>query len=169
MRRKINNHVTILGGGPSLSKTPNLEGPFIGVNMSMLHWPCEHGIWVDRQWWLKWNVDIPQDTQQWTTGTGYPSNVNRIKVQVKNSGAAAIHLAMQLGYHEIFLAGFDFGPVNGKANYHTHYTRRIESSRWYRDNWYLDFLNIQTLANESGVQIWNLNEDSKLTLFPFKV
>lgn len=158
--------VTILGGGPSLTKTPNLEPPFIGVNMSMLHWPCEHGVWIDRQWWLKWGRDIPDTTQQWSIRSGYPPHVQTLKISVKNSGAAAIHLAMQLGYTQIYLAGFDFGPVNGQPNWHKHYTRKTESPLWYREQWYLDFLHIQALAEEKGVQIWNLNPESKLTLFP---
>jgi hypothetical protein len=158
--------VTILGGGPSLTKTPNLEPPFIGVNMSMLHWPCEHGVWIDRSWWTKWNADIPEGTQQWSIRSGYPPHVNILKVPVKNSGALAIHLAMQLGFAEIHLAGFDFGPVAGQNNWHTHYTRRTESPLWYREQWYLDFFHIQTLAEDKGVHIWNLNPDSKLTLFP---
>jgi hypothetical protein len=167
MRRVISRHVTILGGGPSLTKTANLEPPFIGVNMSALHWPCDHVVWVDRSWWTKWAEDIPQGTQQWTIRKHYPAHVNYLDVLVKNSGAAAIHLAMQLGYTTIYLAGFDFGPVGGQTNWHTHYNRRAESPLWYRDQWYLDFLNIQTLANERGIEIINLNPDSKLTLFPY--
>ena len=159
--------VTVLGGGPSLTKTPNLEPPFIGVNMSILHWPCEWGVWVDRQWWTKWGADIPQETQQWTSGTHYPSHVNRLRVNVKNSGALGIHLAMHLGFTRIHLAGFDFGPVNGQPNWHNHYTRRTETSLWYRDQWYVDFLNIQKIANEKGIEILNLNPQSKLTLFPY--
>jgi len=156
--------VTILGGGPSLTKTPNLEGPFIGVNMSTLHWPCDHGVWIDRTWWTKWNADIPLETQQWTTRSHYPPYVNRLPVDVKNSGALAIHLAIHLGYTSILLAGFDFGPVDGQPNWHSHYTRRTDIPK---DLWYIDFLNIQRIANEKGIEIYNLNPQSKLTLFPY--
>lgn len=159
--------VTILGGGPSLTKTPYLEPPFIGVNMSMLHWPCKWGIWVDRTWWTKWNADIPEETQQWSIRPHYPPHVNQLNVQVTNSGAAAIYLAMELGFTEIYLAGFDLESTGGQPNWHKHYNKVTHSPKWYRDTWGADFQRIAHVANEEGIQIWNLNPNSKLTLFPY--
>ena len=74
---------------------------------------------------------------------------------------------MHLGFDEIHLIGFDMQCVDGQPNWHSDYTRVTNSPSWYVNNWGADFVDIAKIANEKGIQIWNLNPHSKLTLFPY--
>jgi hypothetical protein len=161
--------VTILGGGPSARPwIGKVTGPCIGVNQAALYQKVHWCIWVDRTWWTKWGEAVRKTgTEMWTVREMYPSHVNVLPVKVSNSGAAAIHLAMHLGFNEIHLIGFDFTCVNGEPNFHSDYTRVTHSPKWYVDTWGKDFQRIADLATEKGVKIFNLNPQSNLTLFPF--
>jgi hypothetical protein len=167
----IKQPVKILGGGPSAKPLiGKLQGPVIGINQAPFYQQCDWAFWVDRSWYTKnskalHSLGIPL----WTTREMYPPGVNTLPVQVSNSGAGAIHLAMHLGFTEIYLVGFDMECLNGEPNWHSDYNRTTHSPKWYRDTWGADFQRIADVAKEKEIKIWNLNPHSKLTLFPYLV
>ncbi len=97
----------------------------------------------------------------------YPPDVHVLSVQTSNSGAAAIWLAMHLGYKEIHLIGYDFECVNGQPNFHKDYNRVTHEKDWYQKMWLPDFEKIAQYANRNGIKIINFNPSSKLTVFPY--
>jgi hypothetical protein len=169
MRRKIRNLVTIIGGGPSAQPwIGKIDSPVIGVNQAALYQKVDWCIWSDRQWWVKWGEQVRQTgAELWTIRGMYPPDVHVLSVQTSNSGAAAIWLAMHLGYKEIHLIGYDFECVNGQPNFHKDYNRVTHERAWYQKMWLKDFQLIDEYAREIGIEILNLNPQSKLTLFPF--
>jgi len=97
-----------------------------------------------------------------------PTGLSKTKLAWnKNTGAAAVNLAMILGARRVFLLGFDMHlSKDGKANWHSQLNKRSNK------NVYADFLEgfMQlSIALKSGVfncEIINVTDNSDLDLFP---
>lgn len=89
-----------------------------------------------------------------------------------NSGSAAISIAVQAGAKRIFLLGFDMHRQGGKKHFHNDYAKpeRIErTKKTVTDNFdrhLLGFPVIKRDAKELGIEIYNVNPNSKIKQFP---
>ena len=182
--------VFVIGGGPSvagLDLTPIHDKRVIGVNNAFVlgHWVdiCFFG---DCRWWDN-NIDRIRNHQCLKVTTcerlakngnlhvlkrqpvGFSANPNRLAWN-GNSGFSAINLAFLLGAKRIFLIGFDMECVDGKHNWHKYHPNEARQDI-YQTSFLPKFMRAkketeQALA-DAGVQVFNLNPNSKLKLFPF--
>lgn len=179
----------IIGGGPSLSgfNFDRLRGSnVIGCNSA---WRlgesiCPIVFFGDQKWWEKWGEEILNSYtgklvsyHPWTVASRHPQiyGLSKSNSTIKpghigwfqNSGASAIHLACMLGAKRIYLLGFDMqlGP-KGQNNYHT------DSVFPAREEVYAKFkAGFERLAERlpdhyPDAEIYNLNPDSALEVFP---
>jgi hypothetical protein len=185
----MKNSVTIVAGGPSLIKFDwsVLEGrTVITINNAAFKLPTASIVYfTDQDWLQRWEgrlqehdgqkikgslpgefVNLPWiDEWKFTSEIGLATEPKTL-AHGRNSGYAAINLAVQLGYNDIHLLGYDMHNVGSQTNFHTDHTRTTA------DNTYLDFLErFQTLVeplNQLGVNVWNCNPNSALKAFPHR-
>ena len=87
----------------------------------------------------------------------------------KNSGSAAISIAVQAGAKRIFLLGFDMTNQNKVSHWHNHYERAVINGEMkpppYKKH-LIGFAAIKQDAKEMGVEIINVSPKSAITEFP---
>ena len=176
----------VIGGGPSikdLDLTPIHNKKVIGVNnaFTLGHWVdiCYFG---DCRWW-DWNIDLIRDYPCLKVTCcerldknrhlfvlkrqpqGFSNNPDRLAWN-GNSGASAINLAHLLGAKRIFLVGFDMKMSEGKHNWHKDH-KHVPPEDIYETKFIPQFKRFVKVIKKHDLQIFNLNPDSALDLFPF--
>jgi hypothetical protein len=165
---KASDTLWIIGGGLSVARYVHLvKGDSLGINQAGFYFPVDYCFWMDRQWYDKNREKVHRyPFAKWTCDMQpYPEDVNQLEVQVKSSGAGALYLALRLGYKKIYLLGYDHCSQGGKSHWHDDYTRITLSPQSY-ERWLPDYYAIKLMADQAGVQIWNTNPHSRLTVFP---
>jgi len=83
----------------------------------------------------------------------------------KNSGYAALNLAVALGANPIYLMGYDMKHEDGKTHWHNGYPlpQKVQDLNSYA----LHFENIAGLIKNKGIKVINLNRNSALQCFEF--
>jgi hypothetical protein len=138
--------------GEVLSQFPGLK-----VSLSPKVQPCN---------WFKY---IPRDNTR-----PFGLTLNRAKISWnENSGSAAINLAVHFGAKRIFLLGFDMRlDEQGKQHWHSLYRTLAEQSKKLKKHTppfarhLVGFKAIKRDAEDLGVQIYNVNPDSRIQEFP---
>lgn len=82
-------------------------------------------------------------------------------------GATAINLALLLGATTVYLLGYDMhlGP-KGRPNYHDHVIDKPKEQVYIRMLASFGHVSRDLKAKFPGCRVFNINKDSKLTLFP---
>lgn len=170
--------VSILGGGPSLSRgladALRRVGPVITVNNAYMLAPEAPLVALDRRWWgwhgksvaaLRTPAIAALRSPNLHTLPDYARVLRRDTSQVynsdprvlcgQNSGHAAIHLAMHLGATRIYLAGFDMGYEAGPSHWHEgHPVPATEAN--YRVRFKPDLELLALTAQSLGVRIFTV-------------
>lgn len=82
-----------------------------------------------------------------------------------NSGAAAINLAVQLGFRKLFLLGYDMQIVDGRTNFHSDH-KRTTPQHAYTNQFMPSFEAMVQPLKKAGVEVFNATPGSALKLFP---
>jgi len=180
--------VYIIGGGPSL-KTFNwnsLAGKkTIAINKAFYAYPNADILYfTDGRFysWYKDDIDLFKGKKYTVTpGTvKLDPGVNMLKRGQKlglskekdtlchgnNSGYAAINLAYLLGAKRIVLLGYDMGNDGKKSHFHEGYPTNAVSNSIYANNFMPAFETLYPILKNSGIEIYNANEKSRLNIFP---
>lgn len=172
-----NRAVTILGGGPSLSRSV-VEAvapyPHIATNNAiyLLKSPTLL-VAIDRRWYEWHGAAVMEMGHTPVTALRGPSSgglpyrglyysmqrdreacwpPNDRTLPGKNSGHSAIALAILLGATRVYLAGFDMGFVNGRA--HWHQEHNVPSSEAnYVSRFRPDLEKMAAMGQEKGIVI----------------
>jgi len=83
----------------------------------------------------------------------------------RNGGYASINAAYHLGYRRIYLLGYDMGRVEGQTHWHNGHPRIDPESIYV--TMMKHYANFAQPLKDAGVEVFNLNPDSKLKVFPF--
>lgn len=87
----------------------------------------------------------------------------------KNSGGAAINLAVHLGAKRILLLGYDMSPTNGKAHFFGSHPSGLRNSK--EQNYFLFRQLIASMVaplHALGITVVNCSRQTALTCFPRK-
>lgn len=178
----------IVGGGRSVldfNKDFLKDFKTIGVNNAALDFNTD-ALWFSDDRWLGWadnmlkilhyegiKVGCPHEDYFWLykykrcRPTGIETSPEKICWN-NNSGGGAINFAYHLGSRIIGLVGYDMclGEA-GEFNYHNkHKVEQRHKNYNFFSLMILAFQEIQKDAIKLGVEIYNLNERSKLDVFP---
>lgn len=144
------NHCYVIASGPSLlgfdfDALP--EGTRIGANRSSWLANCDLLVTVDKNFHRKERERITEfgdrayvalsekfeeypDVNYWAYAPGLPGlALAPNTLGGSNSGFAALNLAVQLGFTEIALLGFDYRWVQGRSHFHEGYNQRAHIER----------------------------------------
>lgn len=148
-------HCYVIASGPSLvgfdfNALPS--GFRIGANKSAWLANCDALVTVDRNFHIKFSEQIAAfgknayvalnedkntlpDVNYWTyVGGGRGLALTPAALSGSDSGFAALNLAIQLGYTDIALLGFDYKWLGGRSHFHDGYGQRPHVSaqlgRW---------------------------------------
>lgn len=169
------SHCYVIASGPSLvgfdfDALP--EGTRIGANRSAWLAHCDILCTVDKNFNRRERDRIAafgdrayvavSDTFEplpnvnyWSYAPGMPGlSVAPKTLAGSNSGFAALNLAIQLGYTEIALLGFDYKWVQGRSHFHEGYNQRAHTER-YLHNWARAHDNAAVQAQSMGVSVTN--------------
>lgn len=80
----------------------------------------------------------------------------------RNSGYAALNLAVQMGASRVILLGYNMGPVGGQRHF---FSGGISGDSPYQD-FVKRFDTIAQPLRDLGVEVWNCTPESRLTVFP---
>jgi hypothetical protein len=180
--------VYIIGGGPSVLKTPiHLihDRHVIGVNNAY-----KLGNWIDVCWfgdsrWFRWNREglknfkgllvTCQRKLRSTNGYDIKSLLKGKQAGIEkkrhkicwngSSGGSAINLAYHFGARRIVLIGFDMHAADGKYNYHDDYPEKRTAVNPYK-KFLMAFPAIKKDAKKLGLEILNATPGSKIKEFP---
>lgn len=178
--------VLILGGGSSILKFNRIflqDFKSIGVNNAGLDFQTD-ALWYSDDRWFEWNINELQEYKGIIAGCPHYSNPSTvyhygrqkptgIEVRKKdciawngNSGGGAINFAYHLGCRVVGLVGFDLKPgVNGERTYHNKH--KVNSKRYNPFPLMKQtFGAIAEEARDLNLEIYNLNLDSELEVFP---
>ena len=179
--------VYIVAGGPSLMDFDwkSLDGQdVIAINNAAFKLPnAKYVYFANTDWFKQWRNQLKahrgkiiqgctdQDVKEdWVENWQFVNDRLALKPRTLhpggNSGYAAINLAVQLGYKEINLLGYDMKYRGEQANFHSDHT-------WWtpRDGFehmLLQFSRLVDPLKAAGVEVFNLTPDSELKVFPFK-
>jgi hypothetical protein len=188
-----NDTFYIVGGGPSLKKGFNwnrLKGKrTIVINRAHEDVPwAEILFFADNRFFENQRDKILQFPGRIIAGTLKPVDHPRVEhykvsgipgIELRNgylrsgnnSGYATINLAILLGARKIYLLGIDmkFGE-NGETHYHDgHHTKEgnlIANFERQFDKMIPFFSDLPPILKRLGVEVYNVNPDSELTVFP---
>lgn len=170
-----NRAVTIIGGGPSLSRSVvNAVAPYphIATNNAiyLLNAPTLL-VAIDRRWYewhgsavmsmghvpvtaLRPGVNLPYRGPYYSMEKDreavWPPNDRTLAG--KNSGHAAITLAILLGATRIYLAGFDMGFVDGQSHWHPEHNVPSSEAN-YSSRFRPDLEKVAVMGQQRGVVI----------------
>uniref|UniRef100_A0A6M3IXF1 Uncharacterized protein n=1 Tax=viral metagenome TaxID=1070528 RepID=A0A6M3IXF1_9ZZZZ len=182
-----NGHdVYIIGGGPSLRSFDYsvLRGKHtIGCNDAFLHGfeICRACIFGDIPWFDAFEDRLKQFPGivftcargffvDWVyTIKNYPDGLHKDGVGwCGNTGAAALNLALLLGAKNVYLLGFDMKlDKEGRQNWHDKNINKPNPKVYSRFlNGFRGSVKRDWKAKFPGVEIFNLNPDSELDVFP---
>ncbi len=86
------------------------------------------------------------------------------KVCGSNSGHMAINVAVNMGYSDIVLLGFDMDRLSPETHWHNEYIRRSNVDRYAS----VMIPCLDTIVPELGeTRVWNINRNSAIKCFPF--
>lgn len=181
--------VFCVASGPSLTvddlAAVKGRGRFIAVNDAIRIVPWADVLYSsDRGWWrrspeaktfagLKYGIGSkPGEADQVkhdpdvrvlrnTGESGLETDPSGLKTG-RNSGTAAINLAVHLGASQILLLGYDMGRLNGRAHF---FEAPVGVSSPYADFRKLTAALVKPL-NALGVRVYNCSPQSHLTCFP---
>ena len=171
----MSKHVYVIASGPSLlgfdfDALP--DGPRIGANRSAWLANCDMLCTVDRNFHLREGERIKSfganahvatflenGTYPKTTYWQYARNVDGLALSANtlagsNSGFAAFNLAVQLGYTEIALLGFDFKWDGGRSHFHEGYGQKRHTERQLY-GWVTAFDTAARQTRDLGVRVTN--------------
>ena len=168
-------HCYVIASGPSLIgfNFDDLPGGFrIGANRSAWLAKCDALVTVDRNFHRKEperiqsfganaHVALPEEhgrlsgVTYWT----YTRNMEGLALSPgalagSNSGFAAFNLAVQLGYTEIALLGFDFRWYGNRSHFHEGYGQKLAVKRQLAQ-WARAFEDAARQTRERGIQVTN--------------
>lgn len=180
--------VYIVAGGPSLINFDfaSLDGKnVIAINNAFLKVPsAQICYFCDRDWFERWKDQLKEhpgkkirgylpgdqldldwvDEWEFTAERGLILEPHCL-AHGFNSGAAAINLAVQLGYKRIYLLGYDMGVVNGRKNFHTDH-RRTTPHYAYQSQFIPSFTALVEPLRAMGIEVINATPGSALNVFP---
>lgn len=168
-------HCYVIASGPSLigfdfKALP--EGVRIGANRSGWLADCDILCTVDKNFHRKERDRITSfgarayvalsdkfetypDVNYWSYAPGLPGFAQAAKTLAgSNSGFAALNLAVQLGYTDIALLGFDYRWVQGRSHFHEGYGQRQHVERQLH-TWARAHDHAAGQARAAGVSITN--------------
>lgn len=171
----MSEHCYVIGSGPSLigfdfDALP--VGPRIGANRSAWLAKCDMLCTVDRNFHVKEaerikafgpNAHVATALENGlhpeTTYWHYGRTIEGLALAPStlagsNSGFAAFNLAVQLGFTEIALLGFDFKWDGGRSHFHEGYGQRPHIERQLM-GWALAFKNAARQTRERGIRVTN--------------
>jgi hypothetical protein len=180
----------IVGGGPSLTHYDfNLleTRHVIAINNAMFKLSNKIGYFSDRDWFYKHEERIKARPGRLIRGGLPGEELNlpfceewtftkerglvlepRSLAHGNNSGCAAINLAVQLGYKDIRLLGFDCAVVNGQTNFHSEHDRTTPHSA-YAQVFVPAFEALVAPLEALAVTVVNLTPNSALKVFPLQI
>lgn len=163
--------VVCIASGPSLTtldvgRVAGLPTVVTNDTFKIARFACAL-IAVDHGWWQQhWHeIDVP--AQKWTTSAPAAEefDLNLLPTTRGNSGASAIHLAMEQGASRILLLGYDCSIEFG-THWHGEHTRTTNPNEDALRVWRGDFQTVAKDAEKRGVPVINCSRHTELTCFP---
>lgn len=168
-------HCYVIGGGPSLLgfDFSRLPGGFrIGANRAAWLAECDALVTVDRNFHRHEGDrirafgknahialrDVPMPYPE-ATYWGHAKNLDGLALAPgmlagSNSGFAGLNLAVQLGYSDIALLGFDFRWHDGRSHFHAGYGQRRHIERQLA-TWVQAFKPAARQLRDRGIRVTN--------------
>ena len=183
--------VFLLGGGPSLravNLAPLAGRRIIAINNAYRLAPTADVLYfADQRWWFEWGHGprvLASDVGALVTisaaiaahegervrllrnggATGLSTAPDAV-VAGRNSGYAAINLAVLFGAARVVLLGYDMRHVGGRTHWHNGHLRTAKPST-YRDVYLPRFATLVAPLAAAGVEVLNATPGSALTCFP---
>lgn len=174
----------IFASGPSLTQLWSVERPIpcpaIAVSDAWRIAPSADVLCAsDARWWRHYHVVPEFGGAKVSCDSGLPPGVIQLMVSGQegydprlgwirhghNSGAAAVHLAAQLGAVRIVLVGFDMRAVGGKVHWFGDHPRELRNrTESAYPNWVQAFGVLAKELARHGVEILNATPGSALLL-----
>ena len=186
LERFDNQTVLIFAPGPSLPKLwrngDSAPCPSIAVGDAWRITPWADVLYhSDAQWWRHYHSvpdfgglrvgchecgNVPGVLNLELSGTeGFDPRLGWLR-HGSNSGAAAIHLAAQLGARRIVLLGFDQRQVDGQEHFFGLHPRAISRHGSPFELWARSFALLADELRKLDVEVLNATPNSALTCFP---
>lgn len=119
----------------------------------------KYGIWPLRPY-REWAVEVLANTGD----RGLERNPSGLRTG-KNSGAAAVNLAVHLGARRIVLLGFDMGRTGGKAHFFGEHPAKLRAATPF-PFFIAAFETMVKPLQAIGVEVINASRQTALTCFP---
>ncbi len=187
-----NRTIAVLASGPSLvqADVDLLRGrmPVLAVNDAVRLAPWADVLYSsDRRWWPH-HKGVPSFRgQRYSIGSrrdkrnpflGYPEilvlkNTGDAGLELdpsglrtgKNSGYAAINLAVHFGARRILLLGYNMGRAHGKTHFFGEHPPGLHTPSPY-DSFKRYFDTMIAPLTAAGVEVWNCSRETSLEAFP---
>ena len=172
--------VVCIGSGPSLTPADcelvHIAGhPVVVTNTTFRACPWADALMaVDLAWWRIHHAEVLRAFAGRCFTTSMVA-ATRAHVQClagqpwfrsfRNSGAAAVSLAVAAGAHKVVLVGFDAAAAPGRTHWHGDHPPALNNAASISE-WPRLFAALARYAREAGVQVVNASRSTRLECFP---